>query len=153
MSTSNPNVRVGVAALVRGPDGRVVFGRRKGSHGAGKWAFPGGHLEYGESFIDCAERETLEETGLKVKGLEVVDITNDIFEDLGKHYVTIFVVCKMTDPQQEPQVMEPDKCEGWAWFSFDEIKQLQPEGLFLPVQNLLKQWPNWEAAFQSGSSK
>lgn len=35
MSTPLPNPRVGVAAVVLGPDGRVIFGRRKGSHGAG----------------------------------------------------------------------------------------------------------------------
>lgn len=70
----------------------------------GKWAFPGGHLEHGESFIGCAERETLEETGLKVKGLKVVNVTNDVFEDARKHYVTLFVLCEMTDSQQEPKV-------------------------------------------------
>lgn len=37
--------------------------------------------------------------------------------------------------------MEPDKCEEWVWYSFEEIKQLKPEQLFLPVQNLLKQLP------------
>lgn len=43
------------------------------------------------------------------------------------------------------QVMEPDKCEEWGWVTFDEIKRMQPEELFLPVQNLLKQSLNWEA--------
>lgn len=70
----------------------------------GKWAFPGGHLEYGESFIDCAERETLEETALKVKGVKIAHVTNDIFEEAGKHYITLFVVCEMLDSQQQPQV-------------------------------------------------
>lgn len=70
----------------------------------GKWAFPGGHLEYGEEIIDCAERETLEETGLKVKGRDIVAVTNDVFTELGKHYITMFVVCEMMDPKQQPQV-------------------------------------------------
>lgn len=35
MSTPNLNPRVGVAAVISDPDGRVIFGLRKGSHGAG----------------------------------------------------------------------------------------------------------------------
>lgn len=68
------------------------------------WAFPGGHLEHGESFYECAERETLEETGLRVAGRRVLTVTNDVFEDVGKHYITVFVVCEMADPDQQPQV-------------------------------------------------
>lgn len=70
----------------------------------GKWAFPGGHLEHGESFTDCAERETLEETGLEVKGLKVINVTNDVFEEADKHYITLFVLCEMIDSQQKPEV-------------------------------------------------
>lgn len=40
--------------------------------------------------------------------------------------------------------MEPNKCTGWVWMSWDEVKALkgdsQPgETLFLPLQNLLEQ--------------
>ena len=42
---------------------------RLGSHGAGTYALPGGHLEMGESWEACAAREVLEETGLEVSGL------------------------------------------------------------------------------------
>lgn len=76
----------------------------------GHWAFPGGHLEHGESFTDCAERETLEETALRVRGVKVLDVTNDVFTELGKHYITIFVLCQMLDQQQQPQV---SRVEVW----------------------------------------
>lgn len=34
------------------------------------WSFPGGHLEDGESVVDCAKREVKEETGLTVENLK-----------------------------------------------------------------------------------
>lgn len=70
----------------------------------GTWQLPGGHLDYGESILVCAERETLEETGLKIKGIKVVAVTNDIFEKEGKHYITLFVLCEMEDKTAQPQV-------------------------------------------------
>ncbi len=71
---------------------------------AGSWAFPGGHLEMGESFFTCAERETLEETALRVKGVKVVAVTNDVFDAASKHYITIFVQCIMEDTDAQPHV-------------------------------------------------
>jgi len=41
--------RVGLGVLII-KDGKVLLGRRKGAHGEGTWAPPGGHLECGESF-------------------------------------------------------------------------------------------------------
>ncbi|KAH7156710.1 NUDIX hydrolase domain-like protein [Dactylonectria macrodidyma] len=150
MALENPHPRVGVAALIYGPDGKFVTGKRKGSHGAGTWQLPGGHLEYGESVLTCAEREALEETGLQVRGIKVVAVTNDVFEEAGKHYVTLFVRCEMADQAAEPEVLEPNKCEGWYWKTWDDLKQMlaalqqgesesQGDALFLPLVHLLQQ--------------
>lgn len=60
-------------------------------------------MEVGESYFTCAERETLEEAGIEVKGEKLIGITNDIFDEK-KHYITIFVSCRRVDETQEPQV-------------------------------------------------
>jgi hypothetical protein len=66
---------------------------------------PGGHLEFGESFFECAKREVLEETGLSVSNFRVLAVTNDIMEMEKKHYVTIFVCCSIKEgTSQEPKV-------------------------------------------------
>ena len=49
--------RVGMGVIVQSADGHICLGRRINSLGHGEWALPGGHLEYGESFVDCAVRE------------------------------------------------------------------------------------------------
>ena len=82
-------VQVGVGVFVK-RKGKILVGKRKGSHGAGTWALPGGHLEPGESFEACCKREVLEETGLIINNISPVVFTNDIFRDEGLHYITLF---------------------------------------------------------------
>lgn len=57
-----PYTRVGVAVVVRRA-GKILLGKRKGSHGAGTWALPGGHVELGEDPVITAFRELVEELG------------------------------------------------------------------------------------------
>jgi len=123
---------VGVAAIVI-KNKKVLLGKRLNSHGAGAWAFPGGHLEFGESLKDCAKREVFEETGLLIKNIQHVAYTNDIFKEEQKHYVTLFVVARYDSGKL--QLNEPDKCEKWDWFDWNEF----PEPLFLSLKNLLDQ--------------
>ena len=121
------SVGIGVGVLVV-REGKVLLGRRRGSHGAGTWSAPGGKLDYGESIEHCARRELAEETGLELGPAELGPYTNDVFTD-GPHYVTALVIAR--GAMGEPRVMEPDKCEGWAWFAWDQL----PAPLFLPLAN------------------
>ena len=125
-------VSVGVGVVIR-RDGRVLLGKRRGSHGAATWGLPGGHLDPGETIEECARRETAEETGLQITRTVNIGFTNDIFEAEKKHYVTLFV--EAVDPGGAPQILEPDKCESWKWFSPDQL----PEDLFIPFQSFVSQ--------------
>ncbi|HUT22050.1 MAG TPA: NUDIX hydrolase [Candidatus Bipolaricaulota bacterium] len=127
--TERPKVGVGVIII---KDDKVLLGKRKGALGQCTWCFPGGHLEYGESWQECAKRETMEETGINIKNIRFASTTNDIFQSEGKHYITIFMVSDFDSG--EVKVMEPEKCEGWEWFEWDQL----PEPLFLAVKNLLE---------------
>lgn len=125
---ASPQVGVGVI-IVR--DGKVLLGRRRGSHGAGAWALPGGHLEWGETVESCARREVKEETGLDLGVVRPAPYTNDVMAEEGKHYVTCFVEAAAL--AGEARVMEPTKCERWAWFAWSEM----PEKLFQPLKTLV----------------
>ena len=125
-------VLVGVGVVIR-RDGKVLLGKRKGSHGASTWGLPGGHLEAGEAVEDCARRETAEETGLQIVRTVNAGFTNDIFAAENKHYVTLFV--EADDPGGSPQLLEPDKCESWEWFSPGQL----PEDLFIPFRTFVSQ--------------
>lgn len=124
-------VRVGVGVLVL-HEGLVLLGRRRGSHGAGTWAAPGGRLEFGEQIEECAARELREETGLGAGSYELGPYTNDLFEEVRAQYVTVFVVARGI--RGIPVNREPAKCEGWAWFRWGAW----PAPLFKPLESLLR---------------
>src|SRR5579863_8792621 len=91
-------IKVGVGIIVV-KDKKVLVGRRKGSHCAGLYSFPGGHLEFGESVIDCARRELKEECGADFKvyincvnaGDRIWFTTEDYLPEYDKHYITLFI--------------------------------------------------------------
>lgn len=111
-------VRVGVAVIVRRKDGKILIGLRKGSHGAGTWSVPGGHLELGETVLQCADREVIEETGLigVYRLCELGRYVHTVMpaQDGGNTYVTLYVEGYYKG-LVEPKVVEPDKCEEWRW--------------------------------------
>lgn len=69
-------VRVGVQVLVSNENGLLLFGLRARGFGAGTWGLPGGHLEVGETLLECAARELLEETGLIGLDGSVIGLTD-----------------------------------------------------------------------------
>lgn len=129
--------KVGVGAVII-KENTILLGLRKGAHGEGTWGLPGGHLEPGEEIGDCATRETKEECGLDVGFSGIIGITNDIFEDKGVHYVTLFASCNYI--LGNPVVEEPHKCERWEWFEFENL----PKNLFLPFKNLVESISSFE---------
>jgi 8-oxo-dGTP diphosphatase len=125
-----PEVGIGVCVI---KDGKVLLGKRTNTHGEGCWSFPGGHLEMYESWYDCSKREVLEETGLQIKNPVFAGITNDIFPEEKKHYITLFIEAYFDSG--ELRIMEPEKCSEWQWFNWESL----PEPLFHPINNLIGQ--------------
>lgn len=103
--------KVGVGLFVMFKDGTVLIGKRKGSIGSGTYALPGGHLEFGESFEDCAAREAKEETDLDVDPSKVkfLTATNGIAmaHKEGKHYITVFMGVYLEADATQVQVVKP----------------------------------------------
>lgn len=113
--------------------------RRRGSHGEGTWCPPGGHLDYRESLAACAAREAAEETGLAVGNLRFVGVTEDLFPESAKHYVTLWMAADA--PHGDPVLAAPDEMDRVGWFDPSDL----PSPLFLSLENLLER-PRYRAA-------
>lgn len=120
----------------------MLLGKRALGHGKFTYGPPGGHLEFGESFEDCATREVMEETGLAITGLQFFAVTNDIFEEDNKHYVSIFMKSFPLDENAIPENREPHKHLEWGWFDLVDL----PRPLFLPLKQLMARNPVLQSA-------
>lgn len=125
---------IGVACVVL-REGKVLLGQRKGAHGLGLWATPGGHLEFGESVEACATRELAEETGLMPLSFRLGPWVENVMENGEKHYITIFVFIDAFSG--EPALLEPHKCHGWQWFAWEAL----PQPLFPSISSVLAKEP------------
>ena len=133
MHDASQRPKIGIAVFIR-RDGKFVVTKRAGAHGEGTWSIPGGHLEYGESWEQCAQREAMEEIGSEITNVQFLTVTNDIFTAENKHYVTVWMTADWQ--ANEPESKEPDKITSVQWTDFAHL----PEPLFEPC------WSNLRAA-------
>jgi 8-oxo-dGTP diphosphatase len=140
---TEPRPQVGIGLFII-KDGKVLIGQRKSSHGVGEYAGPGGHLENGESFEECALRELAEEVGpqFKIKNLRFLCLTN-LRRYLPKHYADVGMIAEWQSG--EPKVMEPHKLISWEWYELGKF----PKPLFGSVTNYVEAHKTGQTYFES----
>jgi len=77
-------------------DKKILLVKRKNPPFKGKWALPGGFVEYGEKVEDAVVREIEEETSLKTSIIEIVGIYSDPDRDPRGHTVTIVYLLQIS---------------------------------------------------------
>lgn len=88
-----PTTRVGVIVFSEDEKSLLLVRHRKGNRQY--WIIPGGRLEYGETFHECAVRELKEETGLDVEVEKFVFLSEAIAPDRSRHIVNIYLKAKV----------------------------------------------------------
>ena len=90
---------LGVGALIF-EGGRILLAQRGKAPLMGQWSLPGGLVETGESLDTAVRREVLEETGLEVRPLGVLEIFERIIRNADGaaeyHYVLLDYICRVT---------------------------------------------------------
>lgn len=79
---SRPVAAVGVVILSNSDEGRRVLLVKRGKEPrAGQWSIPGGRQQLGETLEEAARREVLEETGLAIRDLRLLEVLDSITQD------------------------------------------------------------------------
>ncbi len=142
----NPNSAVDVVVV----DGdRLLLVRRGRDPFKGKWALPGGFVEYGESIEDAAVREVKEETGITVALEDILGVYSDPERDPRGHTVTVVFVGRPV----EGDVVAGDDAAAAEWMDIHTLvhKELAfDHGL---VVTDLNRWRQKRQTFWSGKKR
>lgn len=114
-------------------DSGVVLIKRKNEPFKGKWALPGGFVEYGERVEEAAKREAKEETGLEIKIQKLLGVYSDPKRDPRGHTVTVCYLAKRKRGQLKASTdaakVKIFKQIPWEDLAFDHAKILKDANL------------------------
>lgn len=105
-----------VVATIVESNGRIVMHRRTVNPGAGKWTFPSGFVDRGEHVEDAARREALEEVGIRVDNLNLVNTWSEGGSS------AVLLVFHGTAEGQEP--IAGDESSDAGWFDPNDLPEL-----------------------------
>ncbi|MEJ2508717.1 MAG: NUDIX hydrolase [Gammaproteobacteria bacterium] len=114
--------QVGVGAVVF-RDERVLLVLRGQAPNAGQWAIPGGRVRWGETLQAGAEREILEETGVRIRAGEPV-FAFEVIEDEDGACATHYVVVDLAAQYLEGEPRAGDDAAEARWVSAAELAAL-----------------------------
>ena len=136
-------VPAGGALVVDGD--RILMVRRHNPPNAGQWSIPGGVQEVGETLTEAVRREVIEETGMTLADLSLMDV-GDLLEydadgQVEYHYVITYFRC-----HPEGGILNAcDDVDDVRWFTKDAIEALE-------VSSRLKQLAYWALECEAGKA-
>jgi ADP-ribose pyrophosphatase YjhB (NUDIX family) len=124
--------KVAAAVLIE-QHGRVLLVRRANEPFRGLWTLPAGFINGGEDPAEAAARECLEETGLSVRILRVLDIISGKEHPRGADFIIIYQA-EVIGGELKPD----DDVDSVEWFERSSLPQLA----FRATQIVLSQDPS-----------
>lgn len=111
-----------------------------------RWDLPKGHVDKGETDMECALRELWEETGIPEKCLEIDDafryeqhytVVLKKFKHKPKRKKLTIFLARLTEPFFDIKVTEHDGCQWVAW---DPPHDIQAKTINPLLQNVEEHW-------------
>ena len=112
---------VGTGAIIFNNDGRVFLAKRgpRARNDAGKWDFPGGSVEFGETCAHALLREIQEEFSMQIKVIELLEVVDHISLEEKQHWVSPSFIAKHVGGTA--QINEKEKCLAIQWIAMSDI--------------------------------
>jgi ADP-ribose pyrophosphatase len=115
-------------------DGKILLLkiRPHSAHDAGRWEIPGGKVKKCEYFDEALKREYLEETGLEVDVISLLDVVRKDYTacKTSEEVKSIQLIMKVTCQSDDVAISEEH--EEYGWFSLDEIEEMIANDLLTP---------------------
>ena len=123
---------LGVGAVVFRGD-KVLLVCRAQEPCKGEWTFPGGLVELGETLREAVERETFEETGIRVRAGQVLEVVDSLVKGskgrLRFHYSIVDVICRYVSGSPRPG----DDVSEVAWVPIKKALRMPLAGVTAKV--------------------
>ncbi len=112
-----------LAVVVRGAgsDTRALIVQRAQQPNAGRWGFPGGVLELGETVAEGAMRELAEETGILAEPAGILDVHDAIHRDAAGRVQFHYTLIAVRGIWRAGEGVAADDAAATAWVSRAEI--------------------------------
>ncbi len=85
------------------------------------WSVPGGAVEFNELVEGAVKREAMEELGVEIEVLRLLNLYDDIIEEESQHWIAPQYLCKIT--KGEIKNLEPHKTSEIKWFDLDKLPE------------------------------
>jgi len=112
---------VGVGGVVV-RNGKILLVRRRFDPNKGKWSFPGGLVELGESVRDAVKREVEEETGLSTRIERLIDVVDEVTRDSKGRIKYHFVLADFLMKQVSGRFRTNQEISEFVWVSLLKAK-------------------------------
>ena len=133
MSRTTPTILCNLCMVEDLENGKVVLQYRspEKTHRAG-YAFPGGHIEEGESLVESVIREVYEETGLTIADPKLVAVKDWEPDEGGRYIVFCYKATEFTGQLRSSEEGEV------SWVEKDQLKKLDLSYDMLPLLEVME---------------
>lgn len=130
-------IGVSAGAMIFNAKGELFLSKRSQNckNERGHWETPGGGVEFGETLEQAVRREMREEYDAEIEIIEQFPAADHLIPAEGQHWVATTFLARFKSDQQ-PKIMEPDKCDEIGWFNPTAL----PQPLSLITQLDLKEY-------------